>query len=135
MRLTTILTSEQAALLYGLVKAHRAGIIEKWSPGIYDGLLLSLMQIDRGGGALSREHSRVLSYGGDVVETAILPPSTYIAWRGAKTLPRPYWDLAAMLPRLSIKDEVVAPVTVYRAIDPLAIIPLPAAVVPPLPLN
>ena len=137
VRFTTILTSEQAWILYGLVKEHRAAIIEGWSPGIYDGLLVSLMQIDRGGGAGLRNpygREQGLHYGMEIIEAAIIPPSTYIVSRSIRTVPRPYWDLAATLPELSIMDhgetKVVSPVTVYRATDPLAVIPLTASVLP-----
>ena len=134
MRFSLILTSEQASILYGVAKSQQVAIEQKWSPGIYDGLLLSLMHIDRGGGALLRPS--VLDYGGDLVEATIVPPyDSYVVWRGTKTVPRPYWDLAAMLPELSIREVVLAPATVYRATDPLAIIPLAPAIAPLLPLR
>jgi hypothetical protein len=52
MRFSPILTSEQAAMLFGLVKEHQDAIIGRWSFGFHDGLLQSLMRIDRGGGAV-----------------------------------------------------------------------------------
>lgn len=113
-------------MLYDLVKEHQMAIIKRTSFGVWDGLRVSLMQIDRGGGALVRDYSR------DVIDAAIVPPKSYIFWQGVRTVPRPYWDLAAMLPELSIKDEVVAPVTVYRATDLLAIMPFRPAVLPSL---
>jgi hypothetical protein len=125
MRLSIILTSGQAAMLYDLVKEHEPAITARTSLGIYDGLLYALMQIDRGGGALVRH-----SYGSSVVDAAIVSPSTYFVWQGARTIPRPYWDLHAMLPELTIKDQVIAPATVYRALDPLALMPFAPTVLP-----
>lgn len=136
MRFSPILNAEQAALLYRLVKEHRVAIVQEWSLGIYDGLLVSLARIDRGGGALLRHYPSVLDYGGDIIEAAIIPASTYIAWPG---IPGPFWDLAAMLPELSVEHHgrtmVWRPVTIYRATSPLAIVPLAAAVLPALPLK
>lgn len=123
MRFTPILTSEQAATLFDLVKEHRAAIVGRTSAGIWDGLLVSLAQIDRGGGALLRG---VPIYGGNVTEAAILPVDTYVAWPGITTVPGPFLDLA------EIPDR---PLTICRTKIPLALVPLPPAALPPLPLR
>lgn len=116
-------------MLFDLVKDNRALIIARTSYGVFDGLLLSLAQIDRGGGALLRGTS-MLEYGGNIIDAAIIPASTYIAWPGVKALPRPYWDFLGILPEIDPRS-----VTTYRARIPLAIVPLPAAVLPLLPLR
>lgn len=132
MRLTTILTPEQAGLLYDLVKEHRVAIVQKWALGIYYGLLVSLSQIDRSGGALLRGQPTVLDYfsGGDPVEATIIPASTHIAWLGVEAVPGPFWEPVGMLREVDLRSMVV-----YRARNPLAIVPLPAAVLPLLPLK
>jgi hypothetical protein len=128
------MSSEQAGFLFDEVKEREPVIIAKRSYGYWDGLLRSLSQIDRGGGALLRNCATALNYGGDVIGAAIIPASTYIAWPGIKTVPGPFWDLAMMLPELSIEHQgqriVWKPVTFYRATSPLAIVPLAAVVLP-----
>jgi hypothetical protein len=126
MRFSTILTSEQAAMLYDLVKEHRVAIVERTSFGILDGLLIALAQIDRGGGAVLCDRPVEFDWGRDVVEVAVLPRSSYITCPGARPVPRPYWNLAIA----PYKDR--QPVIMYEATDPLVVVPLVAAVVPPL---
>jgi hypothetical protein len=125
MRFSTVLTSEQAAMLYDLVKEHRVAIVERTSFGILDGLLIALAQIDRGGGAVLCDRPVVFDWGRDVIEAAVLPRSSYITCPGARPVSRPYWNLA--IPR---KDR--QPVIMYEATDPLVVVPLVAVVVPPL---
>lgn len=81
------MTSDQAEFLFDLVKEHRAAIVAKRSFGVWDGLLLSLSQIDRGGGALLRDRLTVLDYGGDVIEAAIIPPRPTLPGRGSRPFP------------------------------------------------
>lgn len=134
MRFSTILTPDQAALLFDLVKEHRMPIVARRSYGVWDGLLMSLSQIDRGGGAFLRNRPSVLDYGGDIIEATIIPPSTYIALLGIRAAPGPSWDLAFILPQLSVEHEgetkVWKPVTIYCTRNPLAVVPLAAAVLP-----
>jgi hypothetical protein len=143
MRFSCILTSDQAALLYDLVKEHRAAIVEKWAYGIYDGLRQSLMQIDRGGGAYLRSRPLVLDYGGELIEATIMPEATYVAWPGVEKVPGPFLEPVAVAPELRVEQQgqglVWRPVSVYRTKKALAMIPLVAAVLPtilpPLPLK
>lgn len=133
MRFSTILTSEQAAILYDLVKEHRVAIVQKLAPGIYHGLLLSLMRIDRGGGASLRQIP--LDFGRGIVTAAIVPAATYIVWPGAHDVPGPFLDRVGTLPDLRYQSLSLRPVILSRAKHPLAIVPLPPVVVPPLPVN
>lgn len=48
------MTSDQAHILNQIVHRHRAGITERWSHGIFDGLSTSLSEIERAGGAYIR---------------------------------------------------------------------------------
>jgi hypothetical protein len=48
------LTSDQARILYRVVEENRANITHRWSPGIFDGLSVSLREIERAGGAYIR---------------------------------------------------------------------------------
>lgn len=132
-RFATILTSEQAGILYDLVEANREALVSKWGFGVFDGLLQSLTNIERGGGAYVRD--RALGYGSELVEAAIIPPSTYIAWLGVRTsMPAPCWDVTALVPQLCIENRgqklVWEPVSVCRARSPLVIAPLAPAVLP-----
>ena len=131
MRLT-ILTSEQAALLYDLVKEHRPAIIQRWSFGIYDSLLLSLMQIDRGGGALLR--NQPLDYGSGMVGAAICPPTTYIVSPSFDSVTVPFLEPVERLPDLRFQCLSWRP-KFFRAKKHLAVLPLPATITPPLPLR
>jgi hypothetical protein len=135
-RFSTILTSEQAAILYDLVKANKEVLVSKWADGVFYGLLQALTNIDRSGGAYI--HDRALSYGSGLVEAAIIPASTYIAWPGAKApIPTSYWDVAALAPRLDCEYRgqklIWEPVSVYRVMVPLVIAPLPTVILPLLP--
>jgi hypothetical protein len=140
MRFSTILTSSQAATLFDLVQEHRKAIIDRSSFGVLDGLLVALAQIDRGGGACVRGWPYTWPAGPDftnIIDAAIIPASTYLAWPGVKALPgSSWWDLAGMLPELSVYDMgqamVFRPLTIYRSRKPLAIIPLEAARLPVL---
>jgi hypothetical protein len=126
------MTSEQAALLYDLVKEHRPAIVGRTSAGIWDGLLISLAQIARGGGAALREQP--LDYGRGVVSAAIIPPATHLVWLGAETIPEPFHPVGE-LPPLTYKATVWRPVSLCRVREPLAVLRLPPAVLPPLPLR
>jgi hypothetical protein len=118
------MTSEQAELLFDLVKEHRAAIVAKRSPGVCDGLLLTLSQIDRSGGAILQEQS--LDYGRNVVGATIVPPSQHLAWLGVATVPEPF-ECIGTLPHLSYKARFWQPVILCRAKKPLAMVPLPLA--------
>jgi hypothetical protein len=59
-----------------------------------------VMNIDRGGGAYVR--GRSLGYGGELVEAAIIPPSTYIPWPWVKSIPGPYLELATRVPEINV---------------------------------
>jgi hypothetical protein len=131
-RFTLIQTSEQAAFLYGLVKEHQPAIVERRSFGFYDGLLMSCAQIDRGGGAILREHP--LDYGRGIAQAAIIAPSTHLAWLGTAVIPEPFEPIGT-LPSLTYKATLWRPVSLCRVKDPLAIVRLPPVVVPPLPLR
>jgi hypothetical protein len=132
--MTPLLTSEHAAMLYDLAQEHRTVIIQRWSPGFVQGVLLALAQIDRGGGAMLLEQP--LDYGRNIVAAAIIPAKTYVAWPGAATVPEPF-EPVGMLPHLTYQALLWRPVSLSRTKTPLAIFPLPPviAVPPPLPLK
>lgn len=140
MRFSPILTSEQARMLFDLVSESREKIIGRWSFGIFNGLQIALMRIDRGGGALLRNEPTVLDYG-YAVEAAVVPPETVIACPGVQAVPRAFWNLAGMLPRGGLgggilpREDLPQPVTIYRAKDPLVVLPLVPTIVPLLPLK
>lgn len=48
------LTTDQARILYQVVRDQRADITVRWSPGICDGLSQALCEIERAGGAYIR---------------------------------------------------------------------------------
>jgi hypothetical protein len=48
------LTTDQAQILYELVRENRDDITRRWSHGIWDGLSEALRNIERGGGAYTR---------------------------------------------------------------------------------
>jgi hypothetical protein len=132
-RFSTILTSEQAAFLFDLVKEHQTAIVGRTSRGIYDGFLMSLSQIDRGGGA--RLNDKPLDYGRGMVAGAIIGPATYSAWPGVTDVPK-LFEPVGVLPVVTYRSLFWKEVSLYRTRMPLAIIPLPPVVVmPPLPLK
>lgn len=120
-------------MLFDFVSEHKTAIMKRWSFGILDGFLVSLAQIDRGGGAGLVE--KPLNYGRSVVPAAIIPGKTYVAWPGADTIPEPF-EPVGTLPLLTYQALFWAPVTLSRTKAPLAVVPLPpVAVPPPLPLR
>lgn len=135
MRFSSVMTSEQAGLLYNLGKEHRAMVIARTSFGIYDGLLVSLSQIDRSGGALLRDRRSVLDYGDGLIEAAIIPASTYIAWPGVASVPGAFLEPVGTVPDLRFQDLSWRSVSLCRARDPVVMVPLPPVVVSPLPLR
>lgn len=138
-RFSTILTMEQARILFDLVKDNRISIVAQWKLGIYDGLLMSLACIDRSGGALLPSSESLLDYfRGDPVEATIVPASSYIALPGRKALPGgTYLNLAAKVPEFHVEQlgETWRSLAIYRAMDPLAVIPLMPTKLPQLPLK
>ena len=136
MRFSIILTSEQAALLFDLVKERRADMIARTSYGIWDGLLQALAQIDRGGGALLRAEASVLEYGCEVIEAAVITTATYIAWPGNNTVPAPFLEHVGLGPDLKVDHLTLRPVSLSRPRVPIIMVPLPPVrVFPPLPLR
>jgi hypothetical protein len=125
------MTSEQAAFLYDLVQEHHAAIVAKRSPGVFDGLLVSLAQIDRGGGAILREQP--FDYGPNVVGALIVPRTQHLAWLGVASVPE-LFETIGTLPHLSYRATFWQPVNLCRPRDPLAMLPLSAAALP-LPLR
>jgi hypothetical protein len=137
MRFSSVMTCEQARVLYDLVKEHHSAITAKWAAGVCDGLLTALAQIDRGGGACVRGWPYSWPSAPDhanIIEAAIIPACTYIGWPGVTAVPGSWWDFGAMLPELSIQDDghlvVFRPITFYRATRPLALIPIEATQLP-----
>jgi hypothetical protein len=134
MRFSTILSSEQAAILYDLVKANRVILTDKWALGMADGLLTSLADIDRGGGACVRGFPYSWPSSPDhlgLIEAAIIPACSYVAWLGATIVPGvAWWELAGTFPELLVDGLVFRPVTIYRASKPLVLIPIEAAKLP-----
>ena len=130
MRFSTVLTSEQAAILYDLVKEHRAAMIERWAKGMYEGLLMSLAYIDRGGGATlvgeSHRWPSVVEYRNPIA-AAVIPASSYIAWPGVTAVPEPF-EQTETSPELSFGRMVFRPVILSKTSVPLAVIPLAVAV-------
>jgi hypothetical protein len=132
VRFTPVLSSDQAATLYDLVKEHRTVVIGQRSPRYYNDLLSSLAQIDRGGGAAPLREP--LDYGRGVVSAAIIYPATHLAWLGTETIPEPFHPVGE-LPPLTYKATVWRPVTLCRVKEPLAVLRLPPVALPPLPLR
>ena len=118
-------------MLYDLVKEHRPAIIKRSSFGIYDGLLLSLMEIDRGGGA-SLRHITLDVGRGIVVPAAIVPSAAYIVSPLVETLPGPFLEPISTLPDLRFQCLSWRP-SFFRVKKTMAIVPLAAVALPALP--
>jgi hypothetical protein len=124
-----IMTSEQAAFLFQEVKERRTPIVGRSSFRFYDGLLVTLAHIDRGGGAVLRDQP--LDYGRGIAQAAIIAPATHLAWLGTAAVPEPF-EPFGMLPALTYKATFWKPVSLCRVKDPLAVVRLPPAALPPL---
>jgi hypothetical protein len=49
------LTVDQAQILHHIVREHRIAITDRWSPGVSEGLLAALCDIEDAGGAYIRK--------------------------------------------------------------------------------